>query len=378
MTQRDIFFSYARKDKERIRPIVHALEAQGWTVWWDIQILPGEKFDDVIERALENVRCVIVAWSKNSVHRDWVKDEAGEGKERDMLVPILIDDVSIPLGFRRIHAANLVQWNGDVKDAEFQNLITAISKITGSKGVVPKSEPAPAKTVSPAPLIVKNVQKTVTAPKPAIMSFGFRAGLQPGVILDPGALNAMIKGAELYPVGILDVVGNFGILDRINLYDQNNILVADGLAEYASSELRKIKGKKSNQISMILGYRRSDAVVATNSVSWKRQNQPKPQMKVVTNTSASAGIVVDVGAIRAMRAGSNLLPIGVLNVTGYFPVGATINIYDSNQRLVAQGVTEYSSGEIQRIMGKHSSAILSSIGAYRGDMIVQNQLIFWK
>jgi adenylate cyclase len=41
----DVFVSYSRQDKARVAPLVEALEAEGWSVWWDPAIAPGEEFD---------------------------------------------------------------------------------------------------------------------------------------------------------------------------------------------------------------------------------------------------------------------------------------------------------------------------------------------
>ena len=65
----------------------------------------------MIEDAMRDARCVIVLWSKTSVDSDWVRNEAEEGKRKGTLVPALIDDVGMPLEFRRIQAANLVGWS---------------------------------------------------------------------------------------------------------------------------------------------------------------------------------------------------------------------------------------------------------------------------
>ena len=45
----DVFVSYARSDKARVAPLVTAIEANGWTVWWDPAISPGQEFDRQIE-----------------------------------------------------------------------------------------------------------------------------------------------------------------------------------------------------------------------------------------------------------------------------------------------------------------------------------------
>ena len=51
----------------QLRKLANALESEGWTVWWDPKLRAGEHFDDVIEKALNEAKCVIVMWSKRSV-----------------------------------------------------------------------------------------------------------------------------------------------------------------------------------------------------------------------------------------------------------------------------------------------------------------------
>ena len=63
----DIFVSYSRQDRARVAPLVAALEAQGWSVWWDPEIAPGEEFDSLISRELEMARSLIVVWTPLSV-----------------------------------------------------------------------------------------------------------------------------------------------------------------------------------------------------------------------------------------------------------------------------------------------------------------------
>ena len=46
----DIFVSYSRQDRPRVAPLVAALEAQGWSVWWDPEIVGGQEFDRQICR----------------------------------------------------------------------------------------------------------------------------------------------------------------------------------------------------------------------------------------------------------------------------------------------------------------------------------------
>ena len=143
----DIFISYARTDRVRAQALAGALEQQGYSVWWDPHIPPGKTFDEVIEEALDNTKCVVVLWSKDSVKSDWVKSEAEEGKQRKILVPALIDKVKIPLAFRRIHAADLTKWQPNTPHSEFDSLLKAILEIVGP---LPAREPEPA-PVEPTP-----------------------------------------------------------------------------------------------------------------------------------------------------------------------------------------------------------------------------------
>jgi formylglycine-generating enzyme required for sulfatase activity len=136
----DIFLSYSSTDRARAKPLAEELERAGWTVWWDPVILPGTRWARVIQAALDDARCVIVLWSRDSVHSEWVETEAGEGKQRGILVPALLDEVAIPLEFRRIQAANLVGWQGDTAHAEFGKLVRDVSAMLGTS--------TPATTVS--------------------------------------------------------------------------------------------------------------------------------------------------------------------------------------------------------------------------------------
>jgi hypothetical protein len=107
----DIFLSYSRDEKPRVEPFVRLFEQQGWSVWWDAKIGVGERFPKTIQEELGKAKCVVVFWSKLSVDSDWVLNEASEGAERHLLVPVLLDPVRIPLGFRHIQAADLARWN---------------------------------------------------------------------------------------------------------------------------------------------------------------------------------------------------------------------------------------------------------------------------
>jgi formylglycine-generating enzyme required for sulfatase activity len=127
----DIFISYAREDLERAKKLAEGLEAQGWSVFWDRYIPPGKTWRKVIGTALHEARCVIVAWSEASIQSSWVCEEAEEGREREILVPVFFEEVRPPMGFRGIQAASLVNWDGHSTAEEFQQLVSAVADIVG-------------------------------------------------------------------------------------------------------------------------------------------------------------------------------------------------------------------------------------------------------
>ena len=103
----DVFVSYARKDKARVAPLVAALEAQGWSVWWDPAIDPGQQFDQLISGELARARAVLVVWTPDSVESRWVRGEAREGADRGILVPVQFGSVRLPIDFRAFHTTEL-------------------------------------------------------------------------------------------------------------------------------------------------------------------------------------------------------------------------------------------------------------------------------
>ena len=127
----DIFISYASQDRPRAHGLAQALAQQGWSVWWDRTIPSGKRFDQVIPEALAAARCIVVLWSRQSVTSDWVLEEAEEGRKRQILVPIFIEDVLPPMGFRRIQAADLLAWDAKPTAPAFQKLVADIATILG-------------------------------------------------------------------------------------------------------------------------------------------------------------------------------------------------------------------------------------------------------
>ncbi len=75
------------------------------------------------------------------------------------------------------------------------------------------------------------------------------------VVLDAGAVQKLSdEGKSLLPIGVVDVVGEFGRGDVITCVSQEGKEIARGISNYASTETRRIKRQPSSEIVAILGY----------------------------------------------------------------------------------------------------------------------------
>ncbi len=125
----DIFISYARPDRDKAEQLARTLETQGWNVWWDRELLAGHVFAQEIAEALAQAKAVIVLWSQASVASNWVKDEAQEGVARGVLVPVLMEKIALPLGFRQFEAADLSDWDGSPDDPGLQKVLRGVAEL---------------------------------------------------------------------------------------------------------------------------------------------------------------------------------------------------------------------------------------------------------
>jgi hypothetical protein len=129
----EVFVSYAHEDVAMAESIAGRLGQERWSVFWDREIPVGLTWDDIVEKALDAAKCVVVLWTSNSRDSEWVRIEANEGAERGILAPALLEEIKIPLRFRRIQAANLIGWTAGAADTPgLIALLAAIQRCLGS------------------------------------------------------------------------------------------------------------------------------------------------------------------------------------------------------------------------------------------------------
>lgn len=175
----DVFISYASDDRETARKLAGVLESHGYSVWWDRKIIAGQTYDQVIERELEAAKAVVVLWSKNSVTSEWVKNEAAVAAEREVLVPTLIENVKLPLEFRRRQTVDLAGWKGDETHGGLSSLqegiSAAVAGAASGRSISPTPAPAP-KPPAPSPTLRYWIAASMAA---LVVIVGFLAYFKP-------------------------------------------------------------------------------------------------------------------------------------------------------------------------------------------------------
>lgn len=208
----DVFISYASGDRERAHKMASALEARGLSVWWDRKLIVGQSYDQVIEQELEIARSVVVLWSKDAVLSEWVKNEAAVAAERGILVPALIDDIKLPLEFRRRQTANLVNWNGDPSHSGFLALCDGIALKAADAGTaLPRQAGRPASSGFrlTRPLILSAVAVLAIASAAGVY-WGLMRETQPSVSNEVGTVSNEVKTS-----GVTESVETADIADSV-------------------------------------------------------------------------------------------------------------------------------------------------------------------
>ena len=88
------------------------------------------------------------------------------------------------------------------------------------------------------------------------------------IVVDAGAVEALRRHKRsLLPAGVREVEGDFRRGDIILVVDQDGERVACGVTGYSASDVKAIRGLRSNKIEEALGYRFSEEVLHRNNLA---------------------------------------------------------------------------------------------------------------
>jgi TolB-like protein/tetratricopeptide (TPR) repeat protein len=143
----DIFISYNRDDAAVAQAYRDALAQEGFEVWWDVTLSPGETYDEVTEAALRSSKAVVVLWSPRSVASRWVRAEAAIAQRANTLLPVAIEPCERPVMFELTQTADLAHWRGQADDRAWLAFVQGVRRKVGAgaeRPAGPASKPSPA------------------------------------------------------------------------------------------------------------------------------------------------------------------------------------------------------------------------------------------
>lgn len=198
----DVFISYSHENKEAARMLADTITAKGYNVWWDRELIGGDDYTTVIEGVLDEAKAVIVLWSDISRKSYWVRDEAAVGRDRNRLLPIVIDKCQPPLGFRQLHTVFLHGWDGK-SDEPLEDLWLGLEGLVhGGRGQSEAASAAPtsAPDTNPfgGPLEVAPEPQAAGAP-PAPPRAKTRPSAPPKLEASPERVHKILAGVNAQP-----------------------------------------------------------------------------------------------------------------------------------------------------------------------------------
>ena len=97
---------------------------------------------------------------------------------------------------------------------------------------------------------------------------------------------------------------------------------------------------------------------------------------IIGSVAPKGEVIIDQGAVKAINHGKSLLPAGVKKINGNFEKGDHILVKDQNDIECARGLTSFSSIEVEKIKGLHSSKIKNILGySSREEIIHKDDLV---
>jgi len=145
--------------------------------------------------------------------------------------------------------------------------------------------------------------------------------------------------------------------------DAAKIAVAAGTAMVIAS------GKRLHPLAAIDAGGRSTWFLAARSPATARKTW------IAGSLDPRGALVVDAGAVTALKAGRSLLPAGVASVDGGFERGDCVRIVDEDGRELGRGLVAYDRGEAERIVRRKTAEIEAILGyAGRSEMIHRDDM----
>jgi len=178
------------------------------------------------------------------------------------------------------------------------------------------------------------------------------------------------------------------LIETVKKIDENIIKYATRAENlYGSGGMKtKIDAAKICQLSgcyMVIANGQKNRpikeIIEKNNCTWfiPRVSKLDARKKwIIGSVSPKGALIIDNGAIQAIKNGKSLLPVGIKAIDGKFEKGDHIKVLDLNNKEYARGLSSFSSNEIDKIKGRQSNQIKKILGySSRDEVIHKDDLV---
>lgn len=123
-----IFISYAHKDNHQVFPIIKRIQGEGYAVWYDEGIDPGNEWDDAIAEHIQKAGVMLAFISGNYINSDNCKDELNFARDEGIpRILVYLENTELPAGMKmRLGRQQAIHFYGyNDKEAFYDKLFDA-------------------------------------------------------------------------------------------------------------------------------------------------------------------------------------------------------------------------------------------------------------
>jgi glutamate 5-kinase len=155
-------------------------------------------------------------------------------------------------------------------------------------------------------------------------------------------------------------MGSGGMISKIE---------AARVAHAAGADLFIVSGKFDNPLSRI-------ATTPCGTLFATAQSNTARKAWLAGRMTTKGRVVIDTGAVKALKTGASLLPAGARSVEGRFARGDILDIVTDSGLIVGRGLSEYDATDAERICGKRSDVVERILGyAPRAALIHRDHMV---
>ena len=174
----------------------------------------------------------------------------------------------------------------------------------------------------------------------------------------------LIPEVEKVTPAILALAGDGGPFGTGGMYTK--VRAAKRLSEQGTGSVIASGGQRDVLLKIIDGQ-----TIGTFFKPLAKKQLPGKKNWLAFASRPKGRLTVDAGCVLALTGkGKSLLPGGIVSLTGSFAVGDAVSIVDEQGQVLGLGLCNYTSAEVEKIMGKPSRQIISILGYTHSDEVV--------